>query len=794
MKKVLSVFLAAVMLVGTLSLGVVATSDTCIRLTDTSGSTGYSAGSDAVNEWVVENDGGTLIFDVKLESVATPGSGKVSRLVAFTGDAPYNYAGYDFTNGQFIAGAGDNWPTDTQTTTYTAYSTKSFEWETGVWYEIAYQFNGNEATVYLDGIPMVSAEIDTAFITDYMILYPQYCTVLIDNLRVCGKDYNVRDRYGDVYAATDFTGVTSVGSVSCWAFSGTGYSVSTDGRAMPELGEMLPQRTVAPAIDGAYLKYSEAGGNGTGTSVISFNDYNGFTYVEDVRVDRKSSAASMGVRFGGNYIAGYDWDTATFRISGKTGYGFNTTDTYTYAKTEYALSMKTVYELAVRQNGNVVSVYLDGVLMVQAASDDFVTTSAKIEVSHYRMGASIDNAVIAYPDYDVREAKGSAAARFTFDEDASYIDGIWDFNLDTGSTGYTIAKETGAAAVTVADAEAADGKATVGITLENCTDFTAFALDIAYNSQLSVSQVTPQSILDGTSVVSPTANNPVTVSYVAPVDGNVPDGKIINVVFNTPTAYGDYDVTVTLTPYINDVPGASFSGTGSVTVPEPGMNTGLPNGLAYDGETLSWIAPENALAYEIYMLYEGDDYEMYVDYTEESEYYFPYADYIPDPGLYIFRIYMYDDTYELASVSDDFGVIVEADGNIVTGGLEAYAEVLLGRLNDSVAENTYTDDNQALIDGYLADAQYDIAAATDYATMVDTYEGYKAMIEEIPVKEEETVLAGDVDGNGAVDQTDNSILARFLKGADITVTVGADVDGDGDINTTDRALLKRMLK
>lgn len=789
MKKILSVFLAVVMLMGAVSTVSVAAGDTCIKLSDTTGDTGYSAGTDAVNTWFKENKGGTLILDVKLESVATPGAGHTSRLIAFTGDNPYNYAGYDFTNGKFTAGAGTAWTTVDPSTTYTPYSERAFEWETGRWYELALQYDGPVVTVYLDGMPMICAEFDDSFETDYIIMYPQYCTVFMDNFRVCGKTYNVRDRVGEIYSATGFTGVASVSSVSDWFFDSKGYTVSAQGRAMPELDEMLPNRKVAPSIDGAYLKYVEAGGNGTAIPTVNYSKYNGFTYVEDVRIDRKSIAASFGVRFG-NFIAGYDWDNACFRIGMKSGYGFNSNAACTYAKTDYALSLKTVYEFAVRFNGNTVSVYLNGVLMAQATNTSFAQNYSNIEISHYRMGAAIDNVVVAYPDYDVREAKGSAAGRFTFDEEASYIDSILDYNLDTSSTGYSVAKDTDGASVTVSDAEAADGSATVAITFDGCTDYTAFEMDIAYPSQLAVKQTTVLALLEGTNAVSPTGSNPVTVAFAAKANGHVADGRVVDVVFSTPEEYGDYEITVTVRPYIGDVPGAALTSTGTVTVPEPKLPVGSPSGFVYDGENFYWDEVDGAGAYELYMMYEGDDYEYPIDTVYSGEYAFEADSWIPDVGVYLFRVYLYDEDYNIVSVSDDITVI-RVDETTVYYSLGEYAAVCYARL-EALAEGPYSSANQSKIDALLAEADAAFAAASTVSSVEEIYESYAALIGEIPVSD--GGITGDVDGDGSLSNMDYSLLTRFIKGGTVEFVGDPDMDGNGSINNIDVAMLKKLLK
>ena len=729
-KRIVSVLLCVAMLLTMLSATVVAASDTCIKLADTNGQTGYSAGKAAVNEWVVANDGGTVIFDLYVESLSTPTSGKASRLVVFSGDEPENYTMFDFTNSKFRAGESTAWITDLDTSNFNEYASRSVSWQKGKWYEVAFQFDGNEMTAYLDGIPMVSAEITESFANEYLLIFPQFCTIYIDNLRICAKDYNVRERVGNVYGVTDFTGISSVSGASYWDFTGAGYSVSTKGRPMPELSDMVPKRTVTPSIEGAYLAYSEGGGSGTVQLKTDFTNYKGFSVVMDIRTDRKSVLGNFAVRFGNNFIAGYDWDSGCFIISQRSGYGFNTNAAYIYAKTAYSIGLKDIVEFGVRQYGNTVSIYANGVIVAQATNDAFVAGYDRVEISCYRLGASIDNVVIAYPDYDIKERTGACTA-FTFDESTDYINNKCAFF--STSTGYSVKKNVDAAAVVVSNVEASDGAATVNFSVKDLPDATAFELQVSYPGSMSVARSIIPSGLGGTSVTSATTSNPFIFTHIATDGSTITNADVLSVKFNTPAEAGDYTIVATLIPYVNDIPCAPITGSGTVTVPKAALGTGLPSGIAYDGETLSWDYVDGAYMFDLYILYYGDDYEISIDAVEDVEYYMPYEDIMSDPGAYYIRIYAYDENFEVMSVSNDFLIVVDEDGNVYSG-LDNYRDALYNSLV-ALAEGPYSAANQATIDQLLSDAEFDMYSENDYEYIVEVYEAYAEMIADIPVND-----------------------------------------------------------
>lgn len=774
------------MLMGALAFSASSAGDTCIRCNNEG--IVYSAGSDAINKYISENGGGTLIFDVLVESVETPDSGKYVQLTVFSGGPEYNYAGYNFTKGAFTVGSGSEWPTNKQTDTFDCYAERSFEWQMSHWYELAFQFDGSEMTVYLDGIPMVSAEMDSGFETKYLILYPQHCTFLMDNLRVCGSSYNVRERYGNVVATEDFGGISATSEVSSWYFD-SGYSVASEGRPMPELGEMLPSRTVSPSVSGGYLKFTENGKTGVAAIASDLTELGGFTYAEDIRVDRRSAGASLGVRFGGGYIAGYDWDTGKFYISARSGYGFNTAASAVLASAAYALELGKTYEFAVRQARNAVSVYLNGVLMLRAINDSFDTGYDSLAVSHYRLGAAIDNAVLAYSDYNVREAEGSAAARLSFDENEAYINSIIGFDL--GNTGYSIGTTASSPRLIVGDAVADSGSALVGISLGGATGYSGFELRVSYPSGFAVKSAEVSDTLKGAGSVSQPSSEPLVIVFASSAD-IVGDAELANIEFTVPENSGDYKIEATLIPYMGGIAAQTIGGTGTVSVPKPEVTGGLPSGVTYDGTTVSWDSYSAAVMYEIYLIYDSDGYESVIDVTDACEYEMPFDDYVGEVGVFHIVISALDSGGNTVSRSDRFTVISEADGRLFCG-LDAYAEELCARLAAHIAGNEYSAANKAKADAILEAAADSLRLASDHETMLREYDAYITELDGVPTGADPTYVAGDVNGDGAINSIDLSTLTMIVTGGGMGYKGNPDVTGDGTVNSTDLSRFMQII-
>ena len=62
----------------------------------------------------------------------------------------------------------------------------------------------------------------------------------------------------------------------------------------------------------------------------------------------------------------------------------------------------------------------------------------------------------------------------------------------------------------------------------------------------------------------------------------------------------------------------------------------------------------------------------------------------------------------------------------------------------------------------------------------------------VSVEEAPTVVPGDVDGSGTIDDDDLSYLVRYLTGKE-TKALGCDVDGNGDISLSDLTELVNIM-
>ena len=208
--------LCLAMMFSTLAYVTGAATDNCIRISDTTGADGYSAAVDDINARIAEEGGVTVVMDVFVESYTNAPEGMFSQIAAFTGggNAKYNLLSYDFGGKAFKAGQSANWISSDQSD-YAAIQTNAFDWQCNRWFELAFRFNGTKAAVYLDGICVISTEFD-AVDMDYLIVYPQFCTVSFDNIRICAKDYDVAGESGNVWYTEDFNSVSDAASSSVW--------------------------------------------------------------------------------------------------------------------------------------------------------------------------------------------------------------------------------------------------------------------------------------------------------------------------------------------------------------------------------------------------------------------------------------------------------------------------------------------------------------------------------------------------------------------------------------------------
>ena len=213
--------------------------DNCVRISDTDGSAGYSAAMDEFNEMVAANGGTTFIADVYVEAFTAAPEGCYSQIMAFTGaygtDARYNYVGYNFGTGAFEARESASWVSDTQTLSKDVKSS-DYALESGRWYEFAWQFDGNTAKMYVDGAEVLSASFSVVE-NSYIIFYPQYCDVKIDNIRLCDKDFDVVNGTGTVWTSEDFDAATVESVSDVWYFDSS-YTLDFSGAMSAVIGDV----------------------------------------------------------------------------------------------------------------------------------------------------------------------------------------------------------------------------------------------------------------------------------------------------------------------------------------------------------------------------------------------------------------------------------------------------------------------------------------------------------------------------------------------------------------------------
>ena len=218
---------------------VTSTTDECIRLSDTDGTAGYIAALDEYNEMVAANNGAVIVADILVESYTEAPAGSFSQIVAFTGaydaQARYNYTGYDFGKGAFTAKEGGAWISGDHTDMYEEKASESYALETGVWYEFAWQFAGNKVNMYLDGEKVLTAEFGVVN-NSYFILFPQFCDIRIDNVRICDKDFDAAEGVGTVWAAEDFKGLAALEDSEV-LYCDPAYTISKSGPDANEIGD-----------------------------------------------------------------------------------------------------------------------------------------------------------------------------------------------------------------------------------------------------------------------------------------------------------------------------------------------------------------------------------------------------------------------------------------------------------------------------------------------------------------------------------------------------------------------------
>ncbi len=452
-KRIISMILCVSMLMSMIVLmaGAVSITNTCIRVIDTDGMTGYSATQDSLNAKIASEGGVTFVADVCVDSTGTAPEGQSPKLVAFTGgggETKYNLLSYDFAAKQFGAGQSMLWISEPQTD-YTAIAANPFEWESGRWYELAMRFNGNKAAIYLNGICVISTEFDAAD-TDYLIFHPQFCNVKVDNIKICAKDYNVAEETGTVWATENFNNISSVSDSAVWYADS--YTLSGNGCNI-----------VYSSLEDNCVRTSAFHDSGYSAAQDIWNtkiaEKDGVTLIADVLIEKSRTAregfASQIVAFTGvydenakyNYI-GYDIDEGAFEANESSQW---LSYEQTGLSTEIASEAGTLeeyqwYEFAWKFDGNLAKMYVDGVEMV-SANFSSVETGYIILYPQY-CDVRIDNIRLCDKDFDPTTGVGTVWAREDYADAVSYdTSDVW--YVDGGA--YTIST-LGAEALNLGDA------------------------------------------------------------------------------------------------------------------------------------------------------------------------------------------------------------------------------------------------------------------------------------------------------------------------------------------------------
>lgn len=180
---------------------------------------GYMTFSAETLNRIKQAGGGTVVFKVAVYSTETPPVGQYSHIALFTNSANgYNFATYNFEKKAFTAGNSTQWISDgINDDNFTTIAATPFDWQPNIfrWYEMAVRFNGNKIEIYLDGELMLSSVYDNVC-TEYIIFYPQYCSMYIDDICVYPNSYSVTGKVGEYCLATDTGKVYEYDNIGVW--------------------------------------------------------------------------------------------------------------------------------------------------------------------------------------------------------------------------------------------------------------------------------------------------------------------------------------------------------------------------------------------------------------------------------------------------------------------------------------------------------------------------------------------------------------------------------------------------
>ena len=419
MKRLLSMVLCLAIVLSTFVFVSGAVSDNCIRINDTNGATGYSAAANSISAKIKEEGGVTVVMNVLVESFTTAPEGMFSQIAAFTGAGAgkYNLLSYDFGAKAFKAGQSARWISETQED-YVPIQTNAFSWQCDKWYELAFRFNGNKAAMYLNGICVISTEFDAAQ-HDYFILYPQYCTVRVDNIRICDKTYNVADGAKDYWASENYTGIESVNDSAVW--SASTYQLNKDG--CNDIADTFVDTRIELNDTNGATGYSAA--QDQYNALVAANG--GVTLIADVMI--KSYAenvpagyAPMITAFTGEYNAtarynfmSYDIAAGAFEANESGAWISNSQADLgkNIGSADYALETGVWYEMAWQFNGNKGAMYLNGNKVLEATFSEVVNKYIILYPQYCNI--QIDNIRLCDKNFDVANGTGTmyTAENFT---------------------------------------------------------------------------------------------------------------------------------------------------------------------------------------------------------------------------------------------------------------------------------------------------------------------------------------------------------------------------------------------
>ena len=178
-----------------------------IGIDETTGDSGYFSLTDSHNAQVksaANNDEPiTFIMDVMFNDEHEPPKNlngdyqNLSQFAIFSGFG--NFVMYNFITKAFEIRREKNggWIQSVNFENSDALQSYPFEVVKGCWYNLSAEFHKDRIIVYLNNEKILSCEITNAI--DFIIIYPQYCNVTLDNFKIYIGLHNSEARIGDYY-------------------------------------------------------------------------------------------------------------------------------------------------------------------------------------------------------------------------------------------------------------------------------------------------------------------------------------------------------------------------------------------------------------------------------------------------------------------------------------------------------------------------------------------------------------------------------------------------------------------